>query len=221
MDALTFEAAEEVFSNSVVIRVAFTGHALTDSESRQPETISASGILDALVRVEDEAGSWMAASDGGIESCEGKIGVDAVRESVADDLLGTKVFDSSEIEPAFVSRDIGDIANPSLVRSIKRKLAHKQIRSNGMRMPGVRSRFVSAFAYGGNAQFIHEAVDAFARTGEFFADQVVQAVQTEGRILHMQRQKPAFERLIMQLANRRLAVQPSVIPAAGDFEQSA
>ena len=173
MDALTFEAAEEVFSNSVVIGVALARHALTDTEIGQMQAVSASGILDAPVRVEDEAGSWMAASDGGIESGEGKIGVDAVRESVADDLLGTQIFDSSEIEPAFVSRDIGDIANPSLVRSIKRKLAHEQIWSNRMRMPGIRSRFVSAFAYGENAQFIHEAVNALARTGELFADQVV------------------------------------------------
>ena len=114
-----------------------------------------------------------------------------------------------------------NIANPSLVRGVIRKVAHEQIRSNGMRMPGVRSCLVSAFAYGGNAQFIHQAVDALARTGEFFADQMVQAIQAESRILHMQRQKPAFERLIMELAHRGFALQPFIVPAAGDFKQSA
>ena len=221
MDTFAFEAAEKVFSNSVVIGIALTGHALTNTEIRQPEAISASGILDAAVRVEDEAGIGMASADGRLECGEGEICVDAVRESVADDLLGTQIFDSSEIEPAFVSRDIGDIANPSLVGSIKRKLAHEQIRSNGMGMPGIRSRLVSAFAHGGNAQFIHEAVNALARTGELFADQVVQAIQAESRILHMQSQQPAFERLIMQLAHRGFALQPFIVPAAGDFKQSA
>ena len=221
MDAFAFETAEEVFSNSVVIRVALTGHALTDAEIRQTQAISASSILDAAVRVEDEARLGMASADGGIESGESEICVDAVREGIADDLFGTKVFDSSEIEPALIGRDVGDIADPSLVGSVKRKLAHEQIRSNGMRMLGICSRFVSAFAYGGNAQFIHEAVDAFARTGEFFADQVVQAVEAKGRILHMQCQQPAFECLIVQLAHGGFAVKPFVIPAAGDFEQSA
>lgn len=35
MDAFTFEAAEEIFGNSVVERVTFAGHALTDSEVSQ------------------------------------------------------------------------------------------------------------------------------------------------------------------------------------------
>ena len=87
-----------------------------------------------------------------------------------------------------------------------------------MRVPGVCSRLVSAFAHRGNAKFIHEAMDALARTGKFFADQMVQAVQVKGRILYMQRQQPAFERLIMQLAQRRFALQPFIVPAAGDFE---
>ena len=166
MDAFTFEAAEEVFSNSVVIRVTLAGHALTDAKIRQPRAVSMSGILDATIRVEDEAGIRMASADSGIQSGESEICVDAVRESITDDLFGTKIFDSSEIEPAFIGGDVGDIANPGLVGSIKRKLAHEQIRCDGVRMLGIRSRFVSAFAHGGNAQFIHEAVDALARTGK-------------------------------------------------------
>ena len=96
MDAFAFETAKEVFSNSIVIRVALAGHALTDAEIRQPQAVSVSGILDA-----------------------------AVRESIADDLFGAKVFDGSEIEPAFVGRNVGNIANTGLVGSIKRKLAHE------------------------------------------------------------------------------------------------
>ena len=218
MDAFTFEAAEEVFSNSVVIRVTLAGHALADTKIRQPQAIGTGGILDATVRVEDEAVGGTASTDGGIESGKGEICVDAVRESIADDLFGTQIFDSSEIEPALVGRDVGDVADPSLVWSVKRKLAHEQIRCDRMRMLGIRSRPVSAFAHGGNAQFIHETVDVLARTGELFADQVVQAVETKGGIFHMQRQKPAFERLIVQLAHRGFALQPFIVPAAGDFK---
>ena len=79
----------------------------------------------------------MTSANGGIESGESKIGVDAVRGSIANDLLGTQIFDSSEIEPTLVGRDVGDIANPGLVGSVKRELAHEQIWSNRVRMPGV------------------------------------------------------------------------------------
>ena len=40
MDALTFEAAEEIFSNGVVERIAFAGHALTDFEVSKTLTVS-------------------------------------------------------------------------------------------------------------------------------------------------------------------------------------
>lgn len=107
----------------------------------------------------------------------------AIRESIADDLPGTQILDSSEIEPTLVGRDVGDIADPSLVGSVKRKLAHEQIGSDEMRMLGVSGRLVGAFTHRKDVQLVHEAMDALARTGKLFADQVVQAVQAEGRIL--------------------------------------
>ena len=55
MDALAFETAEEVLGNGVVIRVALAGHTLPDTEFRETQSVSAGGILDAAVRVEDEA----------------------------------------------------------------------------------------------------------------------------------------------------------------------
>ncbi len=125
MDAFAFEAAEEVFSNSIVIGIALTGHALADTEIRQTQAISVSGILDAAVRVEDKAGRRMASANGSIQSGEGEMSVDAIREGIADDLLCTQILDSSEIKPAFVGRDVGDIANPGLVWGVKRELAHE------------------------------------------------------------------------------------------------
>lgn len=218
MEAFTFETAEEVFSNGVVIGIALAGHALCNAEVDETQAVGAGRILDAAIGVEDEAGVGMAAADGRIESGEGEIRIDAVGESIADDLPGTQIFDSSETEPALIGRYAGDIADPSLVGSVKRKLAHEQIGSDRMRMLGVGGRLVSAFTHRKDVQLVHEAVDALARAGKVFADQVVQAVQAEGRILHTQRQKPAFQRLIVQLAHRGFAMRPFAVPAAGDFE---
>ncbi len=66
MDAFAFEATKKVLSNSVVIGITLTGHALADTEIRQAQAISAGGILDTPIRVEDKAGRRMASADGGI-----------------------------------------------------------------------------------------------------------------------------------------------------------
>ena len=218
MDAFAFETAEEVLGNSVVIGIASAGHTLPDTEFGKALPVSTGGILYAAIRVEDEARIGLASVDGRVESGESKVGVDMIGEGVADDLLCAKVFHNGAIEPAFVGRDVGDIADPGFVGSVKRKLAHEQIRSDGMRVPGIRSRLVIAFAYGGNTQFIHQTVDALARAGKFRTNQVIQAVQPQCRIALMQAQQPAFERLILLPAQGGLAAQPFVVPAAGDFK---
>ena len=115
IDTFAFEATEEVFGDSVVIRVALAGHALTETEIRQTRAISTDGILDAAIRVEDKVVGRVSAADGGIQRSEGKVRVDAVREGIATDLPDTQIFDSSEIEPSLVGRDAGDIANPGFV----------------------------------------------------------------------------------------------------------
>lgn len=221
MDTFTFEAAEEVFSNSVVIGVALAGHALAESKIDQTLPVSAGSVLDAAIGVKDEALGWAAPANGHSKSGKGEIGINPVGEGIADDLFGTEIFDGGQIKPALVGRDVGDIANPGLVGSVKGKVAHEKIGRDGMRMFGVCGHPVSAFTHRRDAQFFHDAVDALARTGKLLADQVVQAVQTESRILRVQCQQPAFERLIMQLAHRGFAFQPFIVPAAGDFEQSA
>ncbi len=56
INAPTFEATEEVLSNGVVERIAFTGHSLTDTKIFQPLAVSMGNILDATVGVENESG---------------------------------------------------------------------------------------------------------------------------------------------------------------------
>lgn len=56
MVALTFEAAEEVFSNSIVERVSFAGHTLENTELIESLAVKQGGILNAVVRVEDRPG---------------------------------------------------------------------------------------------------------------------------------------------------------------------
>ena len=134
MEAFTFQAAEKVLSNSIVVGVTLARHALADAKSSEGQTVSGSSVLDAAVGVEDEAGTGLAAPDSHIESGEGKVCVDALGESIADDLLCAKVFHNGAVEPALISGDVGDVADPGGVGPVKGKTARKEIGRDGMRM---------------------------------------------------------------------------------------
>lgn len=54
VDQITFEAAEEVFCNGVVIEITTAGHALPDAAGFQVLLVSPGGILDALVAVKNQ-----------------------------------------------------------------------------------------------------------------------------------------------------------------------
>ena len=85
-------------------------------------------------------------------------------------------------------------------------MTRKEIGRDGMGMPGVCGSLVNAFAGGGNAQLIHQAVNAFARAGEFLMDQMIQTVKPQCRIALMERQQPAFESLILLHMGRIFAM---------------
>ena len=55
MDKLAFETTEEVFCNGVVVGVALAGHTLAEIKVGQTLMVSVGSVLDAAVRVEDEA----------------------------------------------------------------------------------------------------------------------------------------------------------------------
>ena len=100
-----------------------------------------------------------------MKSIERETGINAVRKSVTDDLLCAKVFDNGAIEPALIGGNIGNIGQPMPYWACQRRIGAQG-------MPEVCGSLVNALAGGGNAQFIHQAVNAFARAREFLMDQI-------------------------------------------------
>ena len=202
VDTLAFETTEEVFCNGVVVGVTLTGHTLAEMKVEQTLTVSVGGVLDTAVEVDNEAvRRWTAI----LRAFERKAGINAVRKSVTDDLLCAKVFDNGAIEPALIGGNIGNIANPCHIGLVKGEVARKEIGRDGMGMPGVCGSLVNAFAGGGNAQFIRQAVNVFARAEEFLADQMIKTVKPQCWAL-MERQHPAFESLILLHMGRSFAM---------------
>lgn len=55
MHEFAFEAAEEILSYGVVVRIAFAGHALEEMQFIQTIAVASGGVLDASVTMEDQA----------------------------------------------------------------------------------------------------------------------------------------------------------------------
>ena len=84
VDEFTFQAAEEILSNGVIIGIALTGHALAGPIGRQAVTKCLGGILHAAVTVEDKTLRGLAAAVSHIQRGQRQLCVNPVRKCVAD-----------------------------------------------------------------------------------------------------------------------------------------
>lgn len=115
MHQFALEAAEEIFSNSVVVRVAFAGHALADAKCLQPLAIGRGSVLGASVTVEDESRFGALALHGHLQRSQGQACINTCREGITNNLFETEIFHNGKIQPAFVRGHIGDVAHPCLI----------------------------------------------------------------------------------------------------------
>ena len=67
MNQLALEAAEEVFRNSIVVGIAFAGHALEKPKAFKPVTVIKGSILAAAIRVENQPFGRSFSIDGHIQ----------------------------------------------------------------------------------------------------------------------------------------------------------
>lgn len=115
VDEFALEAAEEIFSNSVVVRVAFAGHALADAKCLQPLAIGRGSVLGASVTVEDESRFGALALHGHLQRSQGQACINTCGEGITNNLFETEIFHNGKIQPAFVRGHIGDVAHPCLI----------------------------------------------------------------------------------------------------------
>ena len=87
IDAFALDAREEVFGDGIVVRVAFAGHTLLDSEAVKGLAKGVGGILNTAIRVENQPRLRFLPPNGHVESVEGEFCVDSVAHGIAHDLL--------------------------------------------------------------------------------------------------------------------------------------
>ena len=183
--------------------------------------VAPGGILDTPVAVKNQTFGRFTAAIRHIQGCQRQPGIDSVREGITDDLTCAQVFDNGQIEPAFPGGNVGNISHPGLIGPVKGKVPLQKVGRNGMAAIGMGRRFISPPAYRGDPGQPHLPVHPFAGAAKFRLQQPVQAVQPHGRILLMQFDQPAPERLVLQPAPADFLCLPAVIPAAGYLQNPA
>ena len=89
VDEFTFQTAEEVLRDSVVVGIALSGHTLLNSQLFQTEAKSSGSILYASVAVEDQPCARTLPGYCHIQGIQSKLCVDPVGESVSYYFFGT------------------------------------------------------------------------------------------------------------------------------------
>lgn len=154
MRQFTLETAEKVFRHSVVIGVAFSGHALPKAQLRQALPVLPGRILYSAVAVEDKSLSGPLPMYSHVQRRQGQRRIASGRESVTNNFACTEVFYNSQIQPALAGGDICYVAHPGLIRAFKIEVPVQQVWGNWAGMAGICGTAVRFFALRVNISLI-------------------------------------------------------------------
>lgn len=174
VDQLAFETAEEIFCHGVVVGIVLAGHALPDSieDSRRSRKATAAYWTSRSLCKMSPLGGLQRHTAMSRDSKGGS--VNAVAKGIVYNFSGTQVLNDGQVEPAFPSENVGDIARLCLIWTFKEEISVEQIGSSGVPVSGVGYGFVSPASHRGNPRNPHLTVDPLAETAESrFLDFVV------------------------------------------------
>ena len=159
-EALGLESGDEALGESVVIGVTRAAHAWGDVVESQLETEGGGGVLAAAVAVMDEASrdgvALPSSSEGGGDQGRREI----IAAVMSDDLSAAGIEGEGEVELAFLSLDVSNVALPDLAWSIWRWDFGQPVLRNRVRMATIGClRPEAALLLRADALFAHESRD--------------------------------------------------------------
>src|SRR5262245_52504268 len=116
MDGVALHRMEERLHIRVVGDFSRPVHALHETQGGQAIAERVGGVLDAAVAMEDDAGPRLPMADGTVEGRQREAGVLGGAEAPAEDPARVAVHDDGEIAPGAIDFQIGDVADPDLIR---------------------------------------------------------------------------------------------------------
>src|SRR5215203_1963055 len=164
VDVLGLERGEEALHGRVVQAVAAPAHGLRDAVPLQHRAIRLGGVLHAAVAVVDQPAWRVMPLEGHDQGVDAQLGPEVVGHGPADDLARGHVLDRGQIQEALAGRNVGDVRQPDLVRSLRREVAIQQVRSDRQVVAAVRGPGCAAAALAaGQAHLTHQPLDTPAR----------------------------------------------------------
>ena len=114
-EAFGFEGGDKALGQGVVVRIAAATHARGDAMEIELVPKGAAGILNTAIAVMKEAAARPLTVHGAVERGYGQFRAEICAAMVREDFAAAGVDREREVEPAFSSFDVGDIALPDLV----------------------------------------------------------------------------------------------------------
>ena len=118
MHPFALERAKEAFHRRIVVPGPDAVHTRLDPMVLQQGLVGRGRVLAALIRMMDETRSRPPLADSHPQGIQGQGAGHAVRHGPADDPAAVEVQNSSQVEPAFPSRDVGDTCTCSAGASV-------------------------------------------------------------------------------------------------------
>jgi len=127
IDTFDLKGAKETLHNRIVVTVGLSAHANGDGVLSQEGLVVMSGILAAAIRMKQSIGLGLALRKGPLQSLLHKEGITWSAHSPPDHPTGEEIQHKSEVQPATLGGNVGDIADPFLVGMLCLKLTIKDI----------------------------------------------------------------------------------------------
>ena len=130
-DKLGLKRFEESLHNRIIVTIPFAAHGYLEAIFVQLFLVIVRAILASTVCMVDAVFGRLAKSHGHVQCPDGQIALHAVADSPADHTTRVQIQYDSEIQPALIGPDVGDITRPLLVGCRRREVSVQQIGGNG------------------------------------------------------------------------------------------
>ncbi len=140
VNGLNLEAVVPALHGRVVVAVALGAHAGDQAVRVEQGAVFARAVLAAAVRVHDHAARPVPAEQGHAQRIADQHRGHAVGHGPAHDLARVQVEHRRQVQPPLGRVDVGDVADPHLIPSLRRELLLQQVRRHREGVIRVRRR---------------------------------------------------------------------------------
>jgi len=115
IDQLSLERRPEAFDNRIVEASPLAGKTGADSLAGEFFLIVVTGVVASPVRLLDQSRRRLLLANGTPQRLHHKINLHVAVHGITDDALREAALHARQVEPAFVSGDVGNVNMPELV----------------------------------------------------------------------------------------------------------